>query len=213
MVRIAPDYAEAHLNLAVGLEAERRHEEALFHYREAVRADSREPRARRRLAISLLRQGSAGESLDHFRELVRLQPDNAAAHNELAVALTQQGIAADAVVHYRRALQLRPDWSSPMNNLAWILATTADDELRDPAEAVRLAERASQNAAEKLSPGLLDTLAAAYASAKQFDKAVRTAQRAIELAEATGKNALVEQLTDRMRLYQQGQPYRETPRP
>ena len=213
VIRIAPDYAEAHLNLAVGLETQHRHEEALVHYREAIRADPRELRARRRLAISLLRHGHKDQALVHFRELARLQPENAQAHDELAESLAQQGLTTDAILHYRRALQLRPNWLSPLNNLAWILATSADDKLRDPAEAVRLAERASQESAGQPSPGVLDTLAAAYAAANQFDKAIRTAQRAIQIAKAGGKTKLVDQLADRLKLYQQGQPYHEKQTP
>ena len=207
-VRIAPDYAEAHLNLAVGLESLNRPEEALLHFREAVRADPREPRARRRLAIALLRQGNLEQGLVHFHEAVRLQPDSARAHNDLADALARRGDVTEAVVHYRRALELRPDWLSPLNNLAWILATSDDHQLRDPDQAVRLAEQASRVSGTP-ALHLLDTLAAAYASVNRFDKAVRTAQQALKMAQATGTKEQAEQLRQRLRLYKQGQPYRE----
>ncbi|MGO9110890.1 MAG: hypothetical protein ACLP9L_16840 [Thermoguttaceae bacterium] len=56
-----------------------------------------------------------------------------------------------------------------------------------------------------LSFGFLDTLAAAYAEAGKFYKAVEFQQKAVELAT---KEAGKQELRDRLRLYQDGRPYR-----
>lgn len=78
-----------------------------------------------------------------------------------------------------------------MNDLAWIRAAAGDPNLRDGAEAVALAGRASQ-----LSPTAetLDTLSVALAEAGRFDQAITTARQAVGLARTTGRTDLVTQI-------------------
>ena len=58
-------------------------------------------------------------------------------------------------------------------------------------------------------PELLDTLAAAYASAGDFSKAIETAEKAIKLAEAAGRKDYSREIQARLQLYKAGKPYRE----
>ncbi|MHC4962889.1 MAG: hypothetical protein ACYTGA_12320, partial [Planctomycetota bacterium] len=62
------------------------------------------------------------------------------------------------------------------------------------------------------SPGTLDTLAAAYASAGDFERAVMTAQKAATLATQEGNPALTEIIESHLRLYQSGKMLLETGR-
>ena len=87
------------------------------------------------------------------------------------------------LVQYQQMLRIKPNDFMTANNAAWVLATSSSDSVRNPAEAVRLAELVCQRTKQQL-PQALDTLAAAYASAGQFEQAVTTAKRAIELARA-----------------------------
>ena len=66
-----------------------------------------------------------------------------------------------------------------MNNLAYLLATTADSKVRNPKEAVAMAQKAVD--AEPDQPAYLDTLAAAYFEAGQPDKAAEAERRALTL--------------------------------
>lgn len=91
------------------------------------------------------------------------------------------------------------------NTAAWILATSVHEELRNGAEAVRLAELAVQKS--PVSP-LLDTLAAAYAEAGEFSKAIEIQRRAVAALsadEARFRREMEERLTG----YEQGRPWRE----
>ncbi len=80
--------------------------------------------------------------------------------------------------------------------------------MRDGAEAVRLAEQADKTTGGA-NPGVLDTLAAAYAEAGRFEEAQATARRAVELARAGEATALASQIEARLSLYAQGVAYRE----
>src|SRR5207247_2164022 len=67
-----------------------------------------------------------------------------------------------------------------LNNLAWLLATCTVAEVRDGQSAVAYAQKAV-SVTNRKDPETLDTLAAAYAEAGAFDKAVSAQQEAIAL--------------------------------
>jgi Tfp pilus assembly protein PilF len=157
-------------------------------------------------SVLQLRHWRDSEAL--FRRALRVTEGNAIAHAHLGAALLEQGRTADTILHYRRALETNPRYLQVLNNLAWLLATLPDENLRDPEAALRLAQRAARQTDHE-DPAVLDTLAAAHAANERFARAVRTAQRALALAEARGEEALAEALRARLALYRAGRPYRE----
>ena len=80
--------------------------------------------------------------------------------------------------------------------------------MRNGARAIRFAQQADQ-----LSGGtnvlVLRTLAAAYAEAGQFGKAIETAQAAIQVGQSQGDDSLAAELQQEIALYELGLPYRE----
>ena len=164
------------------------------------------------LGCVLQRQGKFNEAVSHFQKTLQGNPTYAEAHNNLGVILLSQGKLDKAAGHFRQALQLKPNFTEAYNNLAWILAAYPDSELHHPSQAIQLAERAAELTRYQ-DAAVLDTLAAAYAAAGQFDRAVTTAQTAIALASATKNNDLANQLHERLQLYRQAKPYREPTQP
>jgi len=83
----------------------------------------------------------------------------------------------ESVKWYRRAV----DQGDPaaMNNLAFLLATSSDSGLRDPKEAIALAQNAFE--IEPDNPAFLDTLGTAYFQAGQQIKAAEAERRALKL--------------------------------
>ena len=116
-----------------------------------------------------------------------------------------------AVRDYNKVIKLDPDSAWVCNNLAWILATCPEPRIRDGAEAVRLAERGC-GLTDNRAPELLDTLAAAYAELGQFDRAVKTAEKAIQLVLAPGKEKLAKDIESRLKLYKAKRPFRTSAR-
>jgi tetratricopeptide (TPR) repeat protein len=92
-----------------------------------------------------------------------------------------------------------------LNNLAWIMATSSDSAIRDGRTAVVFAERAVAKTGRK-DPGMLDTLAAAYAEAGDFAKAVDAQQEAIALCQDERRKT---DFTTRLKLYASKTPCRE----
>ena len=94
------------------------------------------------------------------------------------------------------------------NEHAWLLATSLDAELRNGSNAVVFAEAAVATTKRK-NPYYLDTLAAAYAEAGQFAKAVAIQKEAIVLISANTSTYLKSVLEAHLKLYQSGMPCRE----
>jgi hypothetical protein len=115
----------------------------------------------------------------------------------------------EAVASYREALRLRSDWPEASNQLAWILATSPQDELRNGAEAERIAGAALKTS-ELREPMLIDTVAAALAEAGNFDKAIEIQKEAIVKAKALGDPKLVAELEKHAEAYEKKQPFRDS---
>jgi arylsulfatase A-like enzyme/Flp pilus assembly protein TadD len=210
-VRLAPGLAIAQYNLGRALKQQGKLDEAVLHYRRALDINPGLAEAHNSLGSVLGSQGRLGEAVREFRAALRAKPDDAEAHNNLGLALRLMGERDEALRHLQAALRLRPDWPVPMNEVAWILATHPDTRIRNPGEAVRLAERAVERTARR-QPVMLDTLAAAYAAAGDFDRAAAVAQEAMSLAASGGPVGLSGEIGTRLELYRQKKPFRETGR-
>ena len=92
------------------------------------------------------------------------------------------------------------------NNLAWLLATSPRASLRNGARAVELSEPIAVLYDDW---EYLDTLAAAWAEQGDFVAAIRTQQRALQLATGNTDTITLQQMQQRLALFQQDQPYRE----
>jgi len=141
-----------------------------------------------------------------WSDTIRKNPDAWIAHNNLGTLLMGQGRFDQALEHFNKALELYPDYVEGCNNLAWILAVHPDPDVRDGPRAVAFALRAIM-LNKKADANLLDTLAAAYASAGQFGMAVQTAGAALSAAKQSGLDSLAEQITGRLELFHRNKPF------
>ena len=162
------------------------------------------------LADLLMRRGRVNEAIEHSEEALRIRPNDADAQNNLGLALLQTGDVKRAVAHLEKALKIDPGHMNAEVNLAWILSTEVDDSMRDGPKAVQLAEDVARRAGHP-NAIVLRTLAAAYAETARFNDAIDTAQDAIQIAKATGNNALASDLENNIAAYRQSQPLRSGP--
>jgi len=207
-VRLAPGLAVAHVNLGRLLKQQGKLDEAEEHYRRALAIDPGLTAALNNLGSILASRGRLPEAIRQFRAVLRVAPDNEEAHNNLGLALRMTGEREEALTHFRAALLRRPDWPTPLTELAWILATHPSARLRNPVEAVRLAERAAE-LTRRRDPVVLDALAAAYAASGEWERATATADEAVARV-APGARDLAEDIGRRLSLYRRRMPYRES---
>jgi tetratricopeptide (TPR) repeat protein len=91
------------------------------------------------------------------------------------------GRADDALHAMERGLEADPNDARILNHLAWFHATAENPTHRDPARAIAYAQRAVE-ASGGADANILDTLAEAHYANGDFDAAIETEQRALELA-------------------------------
>jgi Tfp pilus assembly protein PilF/mono/diheme cytochrome c family protein len=206
-IKIDPRVAATHYNLGLALSAQRKLEEASAAFRQAVSLDPQHADAENNLGAMLHVTGHLDEAATHYRRALQLRTDNAEAHDNLGRIMAAQGARAEAVTHFKQALDLRPDWASPMTGLTWLWATSASATADDVAQAVQLGERAAVLTG-RADPSVLDALAAAYAAAGQYDRAVTTAELAMQTATTARIPALAAEIQQRLALYQSRKPFR-----
>jgi len=159
------------------------------------------------------KEGKLEEAAEQLAQAAALSPRQPQVHSRLGNIL-QSFInrRGEAIGHLRQSLKANPNSPPALNDLAWILATCPEKELRNPAEAMLLAEKACQLTG-MTNYQCLDTLAAAYAAAGRFDKARDAASQAVELAAFQGEIASLGEMKERLELYRQGRDYTETSAP
>ena len=205
-VQLDPDDIGARRNLGVVLRSMGRLDEAITTYRQVLELRPNDVETHNALGVVLAERGSPDAAIGQFLLVLEGRPGDPNAHYNLAIALASQRRPADALSHFRRALEIRPDWPASLGGLAWILATYPNPTVRDPPEAVRLAERAAElTGRQEIQP--LDALAAAYAAEGRFGPAVDTARAALDRASALDQGELAAQVRQRLQLYLQNRPY------
>ncbi len=206
-VEINPASPAAHNNWGNALISLGKPREAIGHFNEALKIDPTYAQAHLDWGLALMGLAETDEAVKHFSKAVQIAPSRHSAHINRGIALAQLGRAAEAAESYRKAMAADPEETAAHNNLAWLLATHPRADLRDGKEAVRLAEAACKRTRDG-DPGVLDTLAAAYAEAGRFDDAVRTAEKALAIARAKDLREFAGKLQARVEQFKKRQPVR-----
>jgi tetratricopeptide (TPR) repeat protein len=161
-------------------------------------------------ASALAQHGDLVSAAQHFGYLMLLRPDVEEAHAKLRQILLLLAKERDGLQRLRHVAANAPDSPRMLDELAWLLATNSDSQVRDGAEAVRLAEHACDLTQHKI-PALLDTLAAAYAEAGDFPRAISTAEEALNRARSSGDNDAVKLSGSILASVRDNLPYRQEP--
>jgi len=173
---------------------------------EIVSEDAELVRAHFDLGELARQQRDYEQALVHYGRALELRPDFAEGHTSTAAVYRQLDRLGDALAHYRLAEELTPGDPLVAEGIAWVLATSDDPELRDPARAVQLGERLAAETQYR-HPVVLDTLAAAYAANGDFETALRAAKRAAEIAQSGGAENLARTIRARIAIYEEGKPF------
>ena len=175
-------------------------------FERAARAQSSFVGAWYNLARIRLAQGQVPAAIDKYLRGLRTAPTSADDQETLAVSLLSAADPADRDRFFQELVGARPGSARLVAELAWILATSARPDRRDPGRALALAQQAIE-----MSPAadarMLDVLAAAQAANGQFQQAVETANRAAEQARRAGDGVSAAAIQARQQSYERRQPY------
>jgi protein O-mannosyl-transferase len=207
-VEIEPGNATIHGSLGMALLTKGRRDEALTHLRKSLELNPDQAPIHSALGVAFLELGEPEESVAHLRKALEIDPNDGDAHYNLGNTLLQMRQASEAVIEYERAMRINPKDTQALNNLAWVLATWPDALIRDGTKAVELAERA-ESLTQRRSPVISGTLAAAYAEVGRFADAVKTGQRALQLAATEGNISRADSIRAQVEVYQSGAAFRD----
>ena len=205
-IELRPDYANAWSN-----RGEVRYEmgefaKAIADYEQAIRLapdDAGFVTSRGHAYFQLRRFDLA---LDDYNRAVKLESENAEYFSNRGEAYRSLGQWEQAARDFRQAIELDNKYGRAFQSAAWLMATCPDERFRDSRLAVLSARKALELDGDQ-DYVYLDTLAAAFATAGQFDQARETISRAIRLTPSDN----VGPLKHRLELYKIGKPYRQKP--
>jgi carboxyl-terminal processing protease len=147
--------------------------------------------------------GSYLEAVELFSQLHRAKPDDAEYLRAQGSAKWKVGRFEDAARDYEQSYSCAKEDAEIVNDYAWFLATCPQAALADGAKAIPLATKACELTRWRRY-SYIDTLAAAYARAGNFEKAAEYQQKAIELIPEQKKK---DDFIARRDLYRKGEFY------
>jgi tetratricopeptide (TPR) repeat protein len=172
-------------------------EEAIPLYETALEITRDDAMLYRQLALAQASVGRNEQALENYRESIRLDPEDASTHYYLAGLLVEKGQLAEGVEHYREAIRLDPNWPKPVYQLSLLLASTGEETIHDPEEAVRLA-RIGCELTQYSDPIYVGALAVAIAETGNGEEAMAVGKKAIGLARSAGQDQLAETIRIRV---------------
>jgi Tfp pilus assembly protein PilF len=209
VLRLDPARHEAYNNIGRILSDQGKPQDALDYCRASARLNPKSPFSHNNLGLVLMELGRFDEAMGQFSAAAQLDASYAPPRFQMGRLLLKQGRDAEAMPHFHEALRIEPDNLQMLIYVARVLAADENPQIRNGAEALVLANRASQLAGQA-HPVALDTLAMAYAETGRFGEAVQTEQKAVNLARAARQTDDAALMQQRLELYQKHQPWRES---
>lgn len=184
-----------------------RFDEARTLIEQELRRDPGHTEMRLMLGAVLEAQGKPEQAEREWLRVLETAPASLEAYLTLTDSYLDQRRYQDAIRLLERGLKQAGEALELRNALAWLLATVPDASLRQPKRALTLAQELCEQAGSD-NIAFLDTLAAAQAANGQFDEAVATQQRVVELARAAGTDdRTLNAYRQRLALYRARRPY------
>ncbi len=160
------------------------------------------------LAHIVYQRGDPAEAERLLAASLRIDPCTASPRATLAYLAAKRGDHARHLEVLEEGIETCPPEDGILNNYAYALATNRDAELRDGAEALRIAQQITRGEKGKRHD-FLDTLACAYAEVGDFENAISVGEQALALIEAIGHAESIEQLKSHLEQFRAGEPVRE----
>lgn len=206
-VKVSPDLARARGRLGVAFAKRQQFDKALVHLRRYVELEPTSPHALTNLGNVLFQTRQLDEAANLLKRAIQIDPNYASAHMSLFQVLLLSGKTREGIAALRAARKVIPQSVELTRRLAWLLATTTHDDLRNPSEALNLAQQVVKTRTPTADD--LATLAAAHAATGNFDSAIQNARQAMSLANARQNARASQRIQRQLRYYESATAYRE----
>jgi tetratricopeptide (TPR) repeat protein len=208
-MKLEPNRAETHNNLANLLDDTGHPDEAKAEYQEALRINPNHVASHINFGTLLVELGRFDEAIKQYAAAARLDPSDWHPPYLTGKALLKQGRDTEAISYFRNAMPLDSNNLKMLTFLAQVLASDENPQVRDGNAALAMAAKAN-DLAGGVQPAMLDVLAMAYAETGSFNDAQNAAQDALKLATAYDMTNDVAVIQQRLQLYQNHQPFRQS---
>lgn len=186
--RKGPNHAGAHNRLGLIAQSQGQRDEAIAHFREAVKLRPLFQGAHSNLGDALRAKGDWQGATSAYRQALSADPNFLDAHLKLAEALHAQNRFEEAIGHFRQAIRIKSDVREAHYNLGTTLLRVGQTEeaLKEFRETMRLAPQWPLAMA-----ALARTLATAPdARLRDGKEALRLAERAVEMTQRRDPSSL-----------------------
>ncbi|MGA2652186.1 MAG: tetratricopeptide repeat protein [Terracidiphilus sp.] len=226
-----PTDARPYNNLGVALAATGKTSDAIEEYKRSLALNNDSSQTHNNLGSALAEAGQLDEAMVQIQKAIELNPDNGSAHVNMGHILeVMGGHRQDAIDELTKGIELAPKSSDGHNIYGVILARMGklDEAVAELQKAVDLAPQAAEchfnlgralAASNKFAaalpefesaatltagqePAILQMLAAMYSETGQYQKAVETAQHALDQAVRQQNNDLAAALRGNIARYQ-----------
>jgi tetratricopeptide (TPR) repeat protein len=204
-VRINPQLAEAFVGRGNARRAKGDVDRAIADYDAAVEVDPKNAWALANRGSALYDRKDYDRAMADLDRAIDIDPKLAMAYVVRGNAKRRTGSVEAAIVDYTTAIEINPKLPTAYNQLAWELATSQRPAVRDGKRAVESALKGCE-LTEWKNPHFIDTLAAAYARAGDFEAAVKWQRKAMDQLEAAAATG-ADNAAQRLRQYQEGKPW------
>lgn len=210
-IRLAPNFYRAYVNRGVHFLEQHDYERALSDFTRGIQLQPDDPGTHAYRAYAYAKLGRRSSAQADASAATRLRPTKTplARTEDLMVragAYRILGKGELALRDFQEAVRVMPKDSRPNSMLAWFLATCPDSRFRNGAEGVSAAKKACELSQWQRS-NCIDTLAAAYAEAGDFDKAVKYEKQSLTDSSLAPKER--QEREKRLALFQQQKPFRD----
>jgi tetratricopeptide (TPR) repeat protein len=201
-IRINPKKPSAYQQRAVVRKVSGQLDKAIEDFGKALELDPNYVPALMGRGYIYFQMGDHGRAIDDFTSVIKIDPYMAQAYNNRGFNRQLMGDYRNALADFEEAIRIAPSLALAYQNKAWLLAIIGDEKLRDYKQAIEAATQACElnnyrDAAD------LRALAASFAAAKQFEKAIGWQEKVIEMTR--GEEKVFERQV--LEKYKAGQPF------
>jgi tetratricopeptide (TPR) repeat protein len=147
-------------------------------------------------------KGQYDQAISDFNNAIEINPRYIKAYNNRGIVYRLKGQYDKAISDFNKAIEINPLDAEGYNNLAWLFATAKAPGFRNGKKAVDLALKACE-LSDWRNAEYVDTLAAGYARAGDFDNAVKWQEKALGYPKLAGPS----EFQQRLNFYRERKPW------
>jgi tetratricopeptide (TPR) repeat protein len=195
----------ANLDMGVMMSKKGKLQEAEVYFKKAAESQPYDTKAPRNLGIVLEKMGRVKEARNYFLNVLTLDPKDTIALNHMGSSMLALRQEPEAMRYFMESLKINRNQPVVLGWLAQIKTANAARPYYDPAGALPLILEACR-LTNFNHPELLSILVSVYITLGQVPKAIETAEQALKVSRAAGKQHLVQQLLKQLQQLKQTNP-------